>query len=303
MSVIFNVQRYSTHDGPGIRTVVFLKGCSLRCRWCQNPEGRSRKKELFFNPETCLADCHLCHQFNPEVVEEKGDKSIVIHRSQLSDAMIEQLAEICPSKAIMACGEASTVEEVREIILRDLPFYLRSGGGITLSGGEPFAQSEYTHALLKIAKASGINTAVETCLFAPWKTIADCLPYVDLFLADIKHVDKEKFHLWTGGEIGTVLGNFTNLAASGVAMIARVPIIPEFNADRTSITRIIDFISDCGHIGEVHLLPYHTLGKNKYAMLDRSYECSSEPLSKSSELLSFAQEYANQKGLTTVVGG
>jgi pyruvate formate lyase activating enzyme len=301
--VIFNVQRYSTHDGPGIRTVVFLKGCSLQCRWCQNPEGRLRKKELFFNPETCIAECHLCHQLSPEQVEENCDKSIVIHRSQLSDDLIEQLADICPSKAMMACGEVSTIEEVKEIILRDLPFYLRSGGGITLSGGEPFAQSEYTHALLKIAKASGIHTAVETCLFAPWKTIADCLPYVDLFLADLKHVEKEKFRLWTGGDMETVLENFKNLAASGVPMIARLPIIPEFNADHTSIREIIDFISDCGHIGEVHLLPYHTLGKNKYAMLDRPYECSSEPLRRDSELLTFALEYANQKGLSAVIGG
>lgn len=301
--MIFNVQRYSTHDGPGIRTVVFLKGCSLRCRWCQNPEGQSRKRELFFNGETCIAECHLCHECNPEQVEEKGDKSVVIHRFLLSDSSIEQLSDICPSKAITACGETSSVEEVREIILRDLPFYRRSGGGITLSGGEPFAQSEYTRALLETAKTSGIHTAVETCLFVPWKSIADCLPFVDLLLADLKHVDRDKFRLWTGGKMETVLDNFRRLAAGGVAMIARVPLIPDFNADRTSIVQIIDFISDCGHIGEVHLLPYHTLGKNKYALLGKPYECSSALLRKDSELLSFAQEYGDQKGLRTVIGG
>jgi pyruvate formate lyase activating enzyme len=301
--VIFNVQRYSTHDGPGIRTVVFLKGCSLECRWCQNPEGRMRKRELFFNQEACIAGCDLCHQSNPEHVEQKSDGSIVINRSRLCDSMIEQLADICPSKAITACGDASSVEEVRKIILRDLPFYRRSGGGVTLSGGEPFAQAGYAQALLETAKTLGIHTAVETCLFVPWKSIADCLPYVDLFLADIKHVDADKFRLWTSGKVETVLDNFRRLVASGAPMIVRVPVIPDFNTDHKSIMGIIDFISDCGHVGEVHLLPYHTLGKNKYALLGRSYQCGGAPLRRDSELLSFAQEYATQKDLVTVIGG
>jgi len=301
--VIFNVQRYSTHDGPGIRTVVFLKGCSLECRWCQNPEGRLRKRELFFNQETCIVGCHLCHQLNPEHVEQNSGGLIVINRSTLSDSMIEQLAEICPSKAISVCGENSSVEEVRETILRDLPFYRRSGGGITLSGGEPFAQPEFARALLETARTLGIHTASETCLFAPWKVIADCLPMVDLFLADIKHVDEGQFRSWTGGKLETILENFRRLVASGASVIARVPLIPDFNADHKSIVQIIDFITDCGHVGEVHLLPYHTLGKNKYALLGRSYECDREPLRKDSELLSFAQEYATQRDLVTVIGG
>ena len=301
-AVIFNVQRYSTQDGPGIRTVVFLKGCTLRCRWCQNPEGQSQKRELFFNPETCLADCHLCHQCHPDQILEKGD-TIEIRRSLLSDRSIEQLAAICPSEAMTLCGEARSVEEVEEIILLDLPYYRRSGGGITLSGGEPFAQFEFTVALLKAARALDIHTAVETCLYVPWKSLSECLPLVDLFLTDLKHVDKEKYHLWTGGQVETVLENFKRLAASGVPMIARVPVIPDFNADRTSIMQIIDFISDCGHIGELDLLPYHTLGKNKYAHLDRPYESSKTPLRRDSELFCFAQEYADKKGLKTVIGG
>jgi pyruvate formate lyase activating enzyme len=301
--VIFNVQRYSTRDGPGIRTVVFLKGCSLQCRWCQNPEGRSRKRELYFNQEICLPECHLCHQSNPAQVEERDDGLIVIDRSKLSDIMIEQLAEVCPSKAIGACGDASSVEEVREIIVRDLPFYRRSDGGLTLSGGEPFVQAEYAQALLEAAKTLGIHTAVETSLFVPWKAIADCLPLVDLFLPDIKHVDPDRFRLWTGGETETVLDNFRRLVASGASMIARVPLIPDFNADHKSIMQIIDFISDCGHVGEVHFLPYHTLGKNKYALLGKAYECASAPLGRDSELLSFAQEYATHKDIVTVIGG
>jgi pyruvate formate lyase activating enzyme len=300
--VIFNVQRYSTHDGPGIRTVVFLKGCTLKCRWCQNPEGQSKRRELFFNPETCIADCHLCHQCQPDRVVEKGG-TVEIRRSLLSDEAIQQLADICPSEALTLCGEARSVAEVRAIILRDLPYYRRSGGGITLSGGDPFAQSEYSCELLKAARALDIHTAVETCLHVPWQRLADGLPLVDLFLADLKHVDQEKFHLWTGGDVATVLGNFAKLAATGVPMIARVPVIPDFNADRTSMMQIIDFISGCGHIGELDLLPYHTLGMNKYAHLDRTYESSSTPLRKDSELIHFAREYADKKGLRTVIGG
>ena len=301
--MIFNVQRYSTHDGPGIRTVVFLKGCSLECRWCQNPEGGSRKRELFFNPETCIPDCHLCHQSNPEHVEQKDDGSIAINRSALSDSMIEQLADICPSKAITVCGDSPSVEEVRGTILRDLPFFRRSKGGITLSGGEPFAQPEFAQALLETARTLDIHTAVETCLFVPWKVIADCLPLVDLFLADVKHVDEDKFRSWTGGKVETVLDNFRRLVASGASVIARVPLIPDFNADHKFIMQIIDFISDCGHVGEVHLLPYHTLGKNKYVLLGKPYKCENAPLRGDSELLSFAQEYATQKDLVTVIGG
>ena len=300
--VIFNVQRYSTHDGPGIRTVVFLKGCTLRCRWCQNPEGQSKERELFFNPETCIADCHLCHQCSPDQVVEQGG-GVAIRRSQLSDDAIGQLADICPSEALTVCGDAKSVEEVRAILLRDLPYYRRSGGGITLSGGEPFGQPEYAYALLKAARALDIHTAVETCLHVPWKSLSEALPLVDLFLADLKHVNPQKFPLWTGGNLATVLGNFARLAACGIPMIARVPVIPDFNADPTSIMQIIDFISECGHIGELDLLPYHTLGKNKYARLDRPYEASRTPLPRDAELLSFAQEYADKKGLRTVVGG
>lgn len=301
--MIFNVQRYSTHDGPGIRTVVFLKGCSLQCRWCQNPEGGSHKKELFFNPETCIADCHLCQECNHLLVEEGSDRPVMIHRAQLTEIEIDQLAGVCPSGAITSCGEEQSVQQVMEIVLRDLPFYRRSGGGVTISGGEPFAQPRFTRELLQAVKALDINTAVETCLFVSWQAISDCLPLIDLFLADVKHVDAEKFHLWTGGKMSVVLDNFRKLAESGVPMIARVPLIPEFNADHESIVQIVDFIADCGHVGEVHFLPYHTLGKNKYALLGRPYECGSESLPRDSELLAFAQEYAVQKGLRTVIGG
>jgi len=157
--------------------------------------------------------------------------------------------------------------------------------------------------LLQAARALDIHTAVETCLHVPWKSLSDALPLVDLFLTDLKHVDPEKYPLWTGGNLATVLGNFAKLAASGVPMIARVPVIPDFNADPTSMMQIIDFISDCGNIGELDLLPYHTLGKNKYERLDRPYESSTTPLRRDSALLSFAREYADKKGLKTVIGG
>jgi pyruvate formate lyase activating enzyme len=281
---------------------VFLKGCPLQCRWCQNPEGKSYSRDLFFNAETCIAGCHLCDYTFPEQVAKHDDK-VTICRPLLTDTIIEQLEEICPSKAMTACGDAPSVENLNEFILRDLPFYKRSGGGITLSGGEPFAQPEFAFALLKAAREAGIHTAVETCLYVPWKVLSDSLPLVDLYLVDLKHVDRDKFRLWTGGNGDAPLENFRKLAANRVPMIARVPVIPNFNADETSLTQILDFISDCGHVEEVHLLPYHTLGKNKYVQLGKAFECSDTPLPRDSEILQFAQEYADSKGIRTTIGG
>jgi pyruvate formate lyase activating enzyme len=297
---IFNIQRYSTHDGPGIRTVVFLKGCPLSCRWCQNPEGQLHGAELLFNSEQCMA-CRLCQQRYPQQVEE-AEKQLKFHRDSLSAKNIADLADACPTKAIAACGEERSVKDILDIVCRDLPYYRRSGGGLTLSGGEPFAQPKFARSILESAYARGIHTAVETCLSRSWKSISPSLPFLDLVLADLKHVDADKFHLWTGGQLDVVLDNFQRLAASGVKTIARVALIPEFNADHDSIKRIVNFISECSQVKQVDFLAYHTLGKNKYSLLGRPYNCSDTPL-RDPALLQFAQQYAESQGLGAVIGG
>ncbi|KAA1051832.1 glycyl-radical enzyme activating protein [Pseudocitrobacter sp. 73] len=299
--MIFNIQRYSTHDGPGIRTVVFLKGCSLGCRWCQNPESRSREQDLLFDPRLCLEGCDLCHQAVPEVIE-RALNGLLIHREKLNQTHLAVLSDCCPTQALTVCGEEKSVEDIMTTVLRDKPFYDRSGGGLTLSGGEPFMNPELALALLKNAHQQGIHTAVETCLHVPWRYLEPALPYIDLFLADLKHVDDAHFKTWTDGSAKRVLDNLQRIAAAGKKMTIRVPLIQGFNADVDSIKAITEFAADKLGAQEIHFLPYHTLGINKYSLLGQPYNAPDKPLDDP-ELLDFAQQYAREKGLTATLRG
>jgi len=299
--MIFNIQRYSTHDGPGIRTVVFLKGCSLSCRWCQNPESRSRTRDLLFDERLCLAGCDLCQQAAPQVIE-RALNGLLIHREKLNDTQLNALTDCCPTQALSVCGETQSVDEIMAAVLRDKPFYLRSGGGITLSGGEPFMNPQLAQALLQSSHQQGIHTAVETCLHVPWRYIEPSLPYVDLFLADLKHVDEALFRQWTGGSVRRVLDNLKRLAQAGKKMTIRVPLIPGFNADEASIKAITTFAADELNVSDIHFLPYHTLGMNKYHLLGEPYTAPEKPLD-APELLAFAEDFASQKGLTATLRG
>ncbi|HCI6433528.1 glycyl-radical enzyme activating protein [Klebsiella quasipneumoniae] len=299
--MIFNIQRYSTHDGPGIRTVVFLKGCSLGCRWCQNPESRARSEDLLYDPRLCLAGCELCQQAAPAVITRTLD-GLIIHRQRVNDSHIAALRDCCPTTALTVCGEEKSVEEIMATVLRDKPFYDRSGGGITLSGGEPFMNPDLARALFEASHQAGIHTAVETCLHVPWKYIEPALPFVDLFLADLKHVDEAVFRQWTDGSARRVLDNLQRLAQAGKNMIIRVPLIQGFNASEADIAAITDFAADRLRVSEIHFLPYHTLGMNKYQLLSQPYTAPDKPLD-APELLAFAQDYARSKGLTAILRG
>lgn len=299
--MLFNIQRYSTHDGPGIRTVVFLKGCSLGCSWCQNPESRSRTEDVLFDERLCLAGCDLCQQAAGGIIS-RVDEKLIIAREKLTDTDVGMLSDCCPTQALTVCGERQTADAIMSKVLRDKPFYDRSGGGITLSGGEPFMQPEMARTLLQRSKEAGVNTAVESCLHVPWKYIEPSLPHLDLLLADLKHVDQQRFHQWTDGNAGRVLDNFRKLAARGVEMTIRVPLIPDFNADEQSIRAISDFAADEIGAKAIHFLPYHTLGINKYKLLNLPYLAAQKPLD-APELLLFAEQYASQKGMTAWIRG
>ncbi|HBY5870124.1 pyruvate formate-lyase activating enzyme [Klebsiella pneumoniae] len=299
--MIFNIQRYSTHDGPGIRTVVFLKGCSLGCRWCQNSESRARSEDLLYDSRLCLAGCELCQQAAPAVITRTLD-GLIIHRQNVNDSHIAALRDCCPTTALTVCGEEKSVEEIMATVLRDKPFYDRSGGGITLSGGEPFMNPTLAQALFEASHQAGIHTAVETCLHVPWKYIEPALPFVDLFLADLKHVDEAVFLQWTDGSARRVLDNLQRLAQAGKKMIIRVPLIQGFNASEADIAAITDFAADRLQVSEIHYLPYHTLGMNKYQLLSQPYTAPDKPLD-APELLAFAQDYAQSKGLTAILRG
>ncbi|KGB01176.1 glycyl-radical enzyme activating family protein [Enterobacteriaceae bacterium ATCC 29904] len=299
--MIFNIQRYSTHDGPGIRTVVFLKGCSLSCRWCQNPESRRRHRDLLFDARLCMEACELCQQVTPGVIE-RALNGLMIHREKLDEAAFNALTDCCPTQALTVCGEAQPVEEIMARVVRDKPFYDRSGGGITLSGGEPFMNPALAQALFQASREQGIHTAVETCLHVPWHNIEPSLPYVDLFLADLKQVDSARFKQWTNGSAKRVLDNLKRLAAAGKTLTIRVPLIPGFNADEASVTAITNFAADELNVRDIHFLPYHTLGMNKYSLLGEPYSAPDKPLDNP-DLLAFAQQYASQKGLTATLRG
>lgn len=298
--MIFDLQRYSTHDGPGIRTLVFLKGCSLACLWCQNPESRSPKPDILLDRRQCIEGCRLCSQTCPAILRDS--EGIQLTRSALNAEDMERLRGLCPSEALQVCGRDETLDTLMDTILRDRPFLERSGGGVTLSGGEPFMQPDFAAALLARCKAQGLHTALESCLHVPWHQIEPSLPYLDLVLADLKHVDKARFFNWTRGKVELPIANLKRLAERGVPMQIRVPLIPGFNADRESIEAITDTAASFGTVQEIHFLPYHTLGMGKYALLDLPYLAPETPLDDP-DLLSFAYAYAQRQGLTPVTRG
>ncbi|MFQ2043691.1 glycyl-radical enzyme activating protein [Aeromonas veronii] len=298
--MIFDLQRYSTHDGPGIRTLVFLKGCSLACLWCQNPESRSPKPDILLDRRQCIEGCQLCSQACPAILHDS--EGIQLTRSALKAEDMERLRGLCPSEALQVCGRDETLDTLMDTLLRDRPFFERSGGGVTLSGGEPFMQPDFAAALLARCKAEGLHTAVESCLHVPWHQIEPSLPSLDLVLADLKHVDKDRFFNWTRGKVELPIANLKRLAEHGVAMQIRVPLIPGFNADRASIEAITDTAASLGTVQEIHFLPYHTLGMGKYALLDLPYQAPDAPLDDP-DLLRFAHAYAQRQGLTPVTRG
>lgn len=222
---IFNIQRFSLHDGPGVRTIVFLKGCPLRCRWCCNPESQSYEFE--------------------SIVTAGVEKNV---------------------------GEDKTVEEILREVERDRVYYRRSGGGgITLSGGECLMQPDFSEALLICAKEKGISTAIETTGFAPIDAIRRLLPYADTVLMDIKHTDSEKHREFTGRDNSLILENARIIAREAKSLIIRTPVVPTFNDTDEEIKSIAEFAKSLGSVHEMHLLPYHRIGSDKYKGLGRKY--------------------------------
>ena len=252
---IFNIQRFSIHDGPGIRTIVFFKGCYMRCAWCCNPESQ---------------------EYDIQTMVENGKEKQV--------------------------GKDVTVDEILPEILADESYYRRSGGGVTLSGGEFLGQHEFAAQLLKTCKEYGLHTAVESTANAPWSKIEAVLPCIDMYLLDIKHMDSEKHKEYTGATNELILENAKRLAASGVDLIIRTPVIPGFNDTEEEIRAISRFAASLGSAKEYHLLPYHRLGSDKYAGLGRNYSLKEiEPPAK--ERMEFLLSVAEEAGVPAQIGG
>ena len=251
---IFDIQRFSVHDGPGIRTIVFFKGCFLRCRWCCNPEGQ---------------------EFGVQELTMNGKTKTV--------------------------GQEITVEEVLDIVERDRAYYSRSGGGLTVSGGECLGQIDFLRDLLRGAKERGINTAIESTAFADWEKIEQLIPYLDVYLMDIKHMDSAKHKLFTSQPNEKILENARKIAQNFKKLIIRTPVIPTFNDTEEEIRAIARYTKSIG-VTEMHILPYHRLGRDKYYGLGRTYSMEEiEPPSK--ELMNTLLEVVKQEGLKGQIGG
>ena len=296
--MIFNIQRYSTHDGQGIRTIIFYKGCPLSCRWCCNPESQSFDYSLMFDPR-------LCKDFGECVATEvggitPGDNGLIIDRSALLHP--GKLTNVCPSRAITISGENRSVSYILEQVEKDRPFYKTSGGGVTLSGGEPLAQGDDMIQLLRELRKREIDVVIETSLHVPWSQIESCLGLASLFLVDMKHTDKDKFCDYTGGDLKIVTDNLGRLAAAGERIIIRVPVVPGFNHTYEEIKAIVDFVSSLPGVNEIHFLPYHTLGNQKYNMLGIEYLLEGLNRIENTELTGYVN-YAESMGLSAKTGG
>lgn len=270
---VFNIQRYSLHDGPGIRTLVFLKGCPLRCRWCSNPESQRLEPELAYNEDKCIGtgECTHCKDVCPGGAVRENDKGLVgLDRALCQECF--QCADSCPSHALSVFGKFMTVDEVLQAVEADGVFYGRSGGGMTLSGGEPLAQADFACELLKEAKRRRINTSIETCGFVEWKDLERVCGYLNSILFDIKSMDPVKHKEFTGVSNERVLGNFQRLCERfpNLPKRVRTPVIPGFNDTEEDIEAIVDFIRDKPNV-EYELLAYHRLGQPKYQYLGRQY--------------------------------
>jgi len=288
---VFNIQRYSIHDGEGIRTNIFFKGCQLSCMWCNNPESIDPAPSIMFDERLCqqFGDCLKIGQ--GQIYNDNG--RLVIKRDLISDASIYN--NICPSKAIIISGQDLNVSQILKEIEKDIPFYKMSGGGVTLTGGEPLAQGSELKDLIIELKKREINVSVETSLHLTWEVIENFIEVIDVFLTDLKHVDTVKFRKFTGGDASLVMNNFKNLNKTGKNFIVRVTVIPTFNFSKEELFSIIDFASSLTNASEINFIPYHSLAKEKYSMLGKEYLFGNHSKVEKTELKPFT-DYAEQKG-------
>lgn len=266
---VFNIQKFSINDGPGIRTTVFLKGCPLRCIWCHNPESNSAKSEIFYDTRKCML-CGACAKVCPQDAHKISGDGHIFDRTKCSAC--GACTDACMAEALERAGETKSVEELIKEVLKDKAFYDNSGGGMTLSGGEPMAQLDFTLALLCAAKENGIHTCIETCGFSSSDSYRQIAPYTDIFLYDYKETDSTLHKEYTGVDNKLILENLFMLDSLGAKTILRCPIIPTLNDRDGHLSGIADTANRLKNILEINVEPYHPLGKGKAEMLDRDYK-------------------------------
>lgn len=275
--VVFNIQQFTVHDGPGIRTEIFLKGCHLRCKWCSNPESFEVKSQVGVYPNSCIgiSKCGKCLEACPKVKQGalviEGDRIASINRDICNDC--KKCQTVCPSAALKLWGKEMTVAQVMQRILDDKSFYDKSGGGVTVSGGESLYQWRFTREILKECREQGVHTCVETALCVKQDILEKILPYTDMIITDIKHMNTHVHKQYTDVGNELILSNIKWTVESGVPVVLRVPIIPDINDSEAHITQIADFITnELGNkVKQVQFLRFRRLGEEKYASLGIPY--------------------------------
>lgn len=297
--IIFDIKKFAVHDGPGVRSTIFFKGCPLRCLWCHNPEGMSPAPEIMVFSQRCLASCRACITLCPQKALFKGKEGIVIRRDLCRACGL--CAAACPAEALQMAGRVVSIDSVMVELAKDAVFY-RGSGGVTFSGGEPLAQIDFLEQVLLGAKMQGWHTAVDTCGHALFANFEKIIPLVDLFLYDLKIIDTNKHLRLTGLANGLILDNLVKLSALARSLAIRVPVIPGCNDSPVAMARMAGFCAALPVRHTVHLLPYHRGGGNKRQRLDHADPLPGARPPTAGKLHKIAEIFHRRK-LAVTIGG
>lgn len=298
MISVCNLERFATHDGDGIRSVVFFQGCPLRCPWCANPESQVIAQQLMYDELACI-QCHSCVNVCPNNAITFHDKTL--HWSQSQCKQCHACETECLQNAISFCGERRSIHDIMSEVMKDKAYYDTSNGGITISGGEPFVQFDQFLSLLKQCKKEQLHVTVETCGQYPLYQLEEAYPYIDTFYFDIKHIDPTIYQTTVHGDLKQVEENLHYLVSKDpTRVVFRTPVIPGFNYNTSTLYQILDMAKDM-HVKEVHFLPYHTLALGKYKKMLLDYPWSTTSL-KPNDLEPY-KIYASQIGVSFKIGG